>query len=216
MPKQQAAPRLSKPRGERTREALLAAGHRLLADRPIDAVAIDDITQEAGVAKGSFYNHFDGKEELASTIRDDLRQQIEAAVAAVNLDVKDPAQRVARALATYMRYLLYSQERANVVLRMASGLASGDNPLNSGVMEDVARGLKEGRFVVPSVEAGALSVIGACQISLMRAVEEPNPKVIIPLAQQLCALLLRGLGVPFSEAEAISAQAMHEVVHRPG
>ena len=205
----------ARPRGHRTRDALLAAGHRLLAERPIDALAIDEITQAAGVAKGSFYNHFEDKEALATVIREDIRQEIEAAVFRVNAGVEDPAQRVARALAIYMSYILESRERASVILRIASGLASRHNPLNTGVIADIAAGLRTGRFIVPSVEAGALSVIGTTQISLMRAVEEPSGAIVVAISQQLCALLLRGLGIAFAESEAISARAMHELINTP-
>ena len=57
------------PRGERTRHALLAAGHQLLADRSIDALAVDDIVQAAGVAKGTFYIHFESKERLLLSLQ---------------------------------------------------------------------------------------------------------------------------------------------------
>ena len=46
------------PRAARTRAALLAAGFDLLVERPIDAIPIDDVVARAGVAKGSFFNHF--------------------------------------------------------------------------------------------------------------------------------------------------------------
>ena len=55
-------------RGVETRMALLAAGQKLLAERPIDALAIDEIVQTAGVAKGSFYNHFEDKDAFAFAI----------------------------------------------------------------------------------------------------------------------------------------------------
>jgi AcrR family transcriptional regulator len=201
-------------RGKRTRSALLAAGHRLLAERSIDALAIDDIVQAAGVAKGSFYNHFEGKQELAAAIREDIRQDIEAEVSRVNAQIDDPAARVSRAVAVYVAYLLASPERANVILRINTTVASADNPLNAGVMRDVAAGLRTGRFVVPSVKAGALFVIGACQIALMHAVEEPGRDGVLITTQQLGALMLRGLGVGFSEAEALTASAIHELVPR--
>ncbi|MEY4952880.1 MAG: hypothetical protein RL299_1304, partial [Pseudomonadota bacterium] len=43
------------PRAARTRQALIEAGFELLAERPIDAVAIDEVVTRAGVAKGSFF-----------------------------------------------------------------------------------------------------------------------------------------------------------------
>ena len=51
-------------RAERTRAALVAAGQRLFCERPVDAVAIDDIVQAADVSKGSFYNHFPDRDAL--------------------------------------------------------------------------------------------------------------------------------------------------------
>ena len=46
------------PRAARTRAALIAAGFDLLVERSIDAIPIDDLVAKAGVAKGSFFNHF--------------------------------------------------------------------------------------------------------------------------------------------------------------
>jgi AcrR family transcriptional regulator len=200
------------PRTGRTRAALLAAGHELLADRSIDALAVDDIVQTAGVAKGSFYNHFDDKQALVSTICNDIRQQIETAVDHVNAQVEDPALRVVRALAVYVSYMLASEQRANLIMRLNVGVASTANPVNAGVLRDVAAGLRSGRFILPSVVSGALFVIGTCDIALMHAVEEASTAVTITVAQQLGALMLRGLGIPIGESEALSALAIHQLV----
>ena len=50
------------------RDALLRACGDLLFEQPIDAITINEIVQRAGVAKGSFYNHFPDKESLAATV----------------------------------------------------------------------------------------------------------------------------------------------------
>ncbi len=202
-------------RRRKTRDALLAAGHKLMAARSIDALAIDDIVQAAGVAKGSFYNHFEGKDDFATTIRDEIRCDVEASIKQVNAGVEDPARRVVRSVSIYVNYILESAERASVMRRLISGSVSADSPLNEGVVSDITAGLRSGRFIVPSVQAGALFVMGACQVSLMEAAEEPSRAVTITITQQLCALLLRGLGLAFGEAELLSAQAVHEVYSPP-
>lgn len=48
------------------REKLLATGYRLLFRRGFNATSVQDITEAAGVPKGSFYNHFQSKEGLAA------------------------------------------------------------------------------------------------------------------------------------------------------
>jgi len=99
-----------------------------------------------------------------------------------------------------------------VLYRIQTDVAATENPLNQGLRRDISEGLRAGRFVVPSVDAGVLFVVGVAQITLMRAIEEPGRAGMIPVAQQLCALMLRGLGLPLQEAESISAVALHDLV----
>lgn len=201
-------------RSERTRAALIAAGRRLFCERPVDAVAIDDIVQAAEVSKGSFYNHFDDREALVRAVTGDVRARVEHAVHRANAEVHDPAHRMARAVCVYLRYALDDPERAGVLVRIYSGHVSLSTPLNQGLVEDVSQGIAAGRFQVPTTESAVLLVMGVAQLSLIRIVQEPNPTVAVTLAQQMCALLLRGLGVPNAEGEAIAAQAADEIVRR--
>ncbi len=50
---------------EAREEAIVAAVHRLLADKGFDAMTVDEVAAEAGMAKASMYRHFSSKEELA-------------------------------------------------------------------------------------------------------------------------------------------------------
>jgi AcrR family transcriptional regulator len=50
--------------GTERRRAILDAASRLFADRPYDALPIDDIAAEAGVAKGLIYYYFGSKRGL--------------------------------------------------------------------------------------------------------------------------------------------------------
>ena len=51
-----------------TRERLTEAARRVIARKGIDATTIADITSEADVGIGSFYNHFKSKEDLVGTL----------------------------------------------------------------------------------------------------------------------------------------------------
>ena len=55
---------------------MLSAGRRLFAERPVDAVAIDDIVNEAKVAKGTFYNHFEDKVALLDAIVTEMGRKV--------------------------------------------------------------------------------------------------------------------------------------------
>ena len=51
-----------------TREQIIAAGMKCLVEKSFNAVGVQDITDTAGVPKGSFYNHFESKEALGAEI----------------------------------------------------------------------------------------------------------------------------------------------------
>ena len=59
---------MSDPRPARTRTALLDAAHRLIVEKGVAGLRIAEITSEANVALGSFYNHFATKEELVEAV----------------------------------------------------------------------------------------------------------------------------------------------------
>jgi AcrR family transcriptional regulator len=200
------------PRAERTRRALMAAGRRLFCERPVDAVTVDDIVQAAGVAKGSFYNHFLDREALVRAISAEIRSEVERAIDRANADIADPAQRLARACCTYVRFALDEPERAGFLVRVHNGHTSLEAPLNRGLVDDVSRGLAAGRFRVATLEAGVLYVLGVTQMVLTRIVQEPSPALAVSLAQQMCAMTLSGLRVPEADADLIAAQASEQIV----
>lgn len=201
-------------RAQQTRAALVAAGRRLFCEHPVDAVAIDDIVQAAAVSKGSFYNHFPDRDALVREITAEIRADVERAVGRANAGIADPARRMARAVCVYLRYAVDDPERAGVLVRMHSGHTSISTPLNKGLVDDIADGLAQGRFVVATTESGVLFVLGIAQLALIRVTQEPTAPFAVSLAQQMCALLLRGLGVPGAEPEAIAAQAADEIVRQ--
>jgi TetR/AcrR family transcriptional regulator of autoinduction and epiphytic fitness len=67
-------------------EAILDATNRLLAGKGYEAMSMDDIATEVGVAKGSLYKHFESKETLAAAVMIRLLDQTAAALAALPPD----------------------------------------------------------------------------------------------------------------------------------
>ena len=209
------APR-SPARGGPVSQALVRAGQKLFSEHPVDAVAIDEIVREAGVAKGSFYTHFSDKDALLAAVARDIRHRIEAEVTAANAEVPDPARRVARAICVYLRFVADEPEQGGVLVRNdRSGQTLPSMKLNKGTVDDVSAGLAEGRFTVPTVEAGALFILGVGHAGLTRFSGDRQASSHVWLAQQLCQLVLRGLGVAATEAELLAAQAADEILRQP-
>lgn len=193
----------------RTRDALVSAAEELFAAKGPAAISIDEIVTAADVAKGSFYNHFEDKDAIAREIARTLRAELEQNLTALNVGIDDPAKRVARALSFYTAFAQRSPKRARAMLHLSSGATDPDAPLNQGLSRDIASGIARGRFTGVGREAGMLFVIGAVQASLQRALNQDRTSAQ-RTADQMSALLLRGLGLSPSEAKRIAALSAPE------
>ncbi len=90
-------------------EAILDATNRLLGEKGFEAMVMDDIAAEVGVAKGSLYKHFESKEALAGAVMTRLLRQTGDA-----LDGLDPALPAIERLEALLRWTLEQRLRGGV------------------------------------------------------------------------------------------------------
>jgi AcrR family transcriptional regulator len=187
----------------------MGAGARLLADRPIDAIPVNDIVDAAGVAKGSFFNHFDSKDAFAVAVAAGIRDEIEAVVSDANADLEDAAEQVASGMATFLRFALDHPERARVMLRSQDWLTWRPHPVNRGVEAAVALGLANQRFAARAGDIAVLAIVGLCQSLMISFSHDATPfSEARKLAEALLRFTLAGLGVPGPEADAVIGRVL--------
>ncbi len=196
-----------------TRAALLVAGEKLMSARWAGSVSIDDIVAEAGVSKGSFYNHFTDKEalhqEIVKTVRVALREQI----LLETKDVDDPARRVARGCCISFRYFLEYPSRIGFLMESLAP-HRGPDRIDQGIVGFVSDGIKCGRFLLATVESGVMLMHGLTVAGQLHGIAGMDSFSVIARVQQLSALLLRALGLQLAEADQIAAQETDFVIRR--
>jgi AcrR family transcriptional regulator len=200
-------------RREQTRNALINAGLRLFAERPVEGVTIDNLVQAANVAKGSFYNHFTDRDSLVLALANDIRSGIESLIAKANANIADPAERIVRAVCVYVRYAHDDPIRAAVLLRLDTDMSTAPSSFNQGILSDIAMGLANGRISAPTTEAGMLFVAGVARIATRKVIQLNDLAAAIHLSQPLIAMLLIGLGINRAEAEHLAVSGVDQIVH---
>lgn len=211
-------------RGERrkreTRERLMQAAFRLFAERGVDAVPINEITEAADVGFGSFYNHFASKEALHDALLTRLFEQFADAIDRMAAAIDDPAE----VLAVSVRHALLRTQRqplwGKLLVRQSyqgDVIARGLGPR---LLRDLQRGLESKRFVAPDpvmtfIAVGS-TVLGAVTAQTLRA--EARGAAIANFDAQLgeldvrtAAMVLRMLGLAPEEAEAIARRPLPSV-----
>lgn len=194
-------------RAERTRRALLMAGLDLLASRSIDAIPIDDIVAAAGVAKGSFFNHFVDKQAFGAAVSAFVRAGLERRIDAVNGGVADPVQRLANGMAVAADFAFVERSKAIIMLRGMAHATVTANALNRGIEADMAACIAAGVTRAAARQSGVVYWLGLCQILMMTIVEADFSRDA--MAERLGEMLLLGLcglGIDREVASKIAAQ----------
>src|SRR5271166_628455 len=161
------APKVSRldRRKARTRQALLDAAVRLIAEGRGDRASIAEITEEADIGFGSFYNHFDGKDELFRTASEEVLERWGQLIDRASAGITDPAELFAVGTRISGRLGWTHPEIAGFLA--GAGLSVLDIPtgLAPRALRDIQAGQAAGRFTVPDagIRRRCRMCTGACR-----------------------------------------------------
>lgn len=189
-------------RRERTRQSLLDAGRRLIADKGVAGLRISEITTEADVALGSFYNYFATKEDLVDTIVGDTLANVATALSTKQSEDQDSAEVVATAIQRFVAIAYEDPDFASLLVHLNHSeevmLGSVSPPATRAVVDGIA----SGRFkVAPEALDIVVTTILGGALSLMRAIVMGR---VGPGAELIYAEhALRTLGIPPARAAQV-------------
>lgn len=156
----------------RTRE-ILAAAREVMERRGVEATTMDEIAQAAGIAKGTIYNYFQGKEDLLYALMSQVGENILRDLKTVLATPLSPREKLPRVFTLLLDYL----EREQVLFPI--------------YMRDFYRWLQrggQGRFrYIQELEEQILALISQC---FAEGIERGQ---FIPADPRLLTFLLRGL-----------------------
>jgi AcrR family transcriptional regulator len=209
-----ARPKRSDRRTTRNRKALLNAAEKLIAEKGFDRVTIDEITETADLAKATFYNYFEDKNEIAKELASTIRQDIEAEVGVAQTGIDDPAARLAAGMCVFLRAAAAAPTRAAVVAQMYGQWLGSAAAGNLGLRKDLQSGYRSGRFSTADLPSAVVMIVGVVQAGIIRGLELTEWNSLRKVALALSELVLRALGLKWNEAQAISAKVVAHVFDR--
>ncbi|MGD0609815.1 MAG: TetR/AcrR family transcriptional regulator [Streptosporangiaceae bacterium] len=200
------SPRVSRldRRKARTRQALIDAAVRLIAEGRGDRASIAEITEEADIGFGSFYNHFDSKEQLFQTASEEVLERWGQMIDRASAGITDPAELFAVGMRISGRLGWTHPDIAGFLT--GAGLDALDIPrgLAPRALRDIQAGQATGRFTVPDAEI-ALSAVAGGLLGLLRLHQRHRDRIDETTVDQLAETVLRMLGVPAPEAARLAA-----------
>ena len=188
-------------RKARTRAALIGAAQTLLAEGRT-AVPILEITQAADVGMGSFYNHFQTKEELFEAAIEDAMDLHGQLLDDLTKDIEDPAEVFAVSFRLTGRLHRRQPELSRVLLGNVLRLLSADTGLAPRARRDLRAGQEAGRFTFTDVDV-ALSIAAGVLIGIGQLLHDQPERDDAETTDLATEDLLRMFGVPPKQAHRI-------------
>ena len=192
-------------RKQRTRMALIKAAQSMIAAGKLN-VPVLEITQAADVGMGSFYNHFDSKEELFEAAISDVLDAHGAVLDELTADIEDPAAVFACSFRLTGRFFRERPQESRILLNNWGALLSSDRGLAPRAMRDINAAVAAGRFHVEDPEL-TLSVAAGALLGLGYLLQSHPDRDAGATADAVTEDVLRMFGM--------SAEAAHEVCALP-
>jgi AcrR family transcriptional regulator len=186
-------------RRERTRQRLVQAGRSLIAQKGVAGLRIQDITEQADVALGSFYNYFPTKEDLVEAIVGESLVDLGSAVV-VDED-QDPAITTAAAIRRVVRLAFDDPDFARLLVNLNHADSLFAQSFHPFAKQVVGQGVRSKRFETPDVDVSINLVVGS-SLALIRGILDGAYAEGAEIAH--AEVSLRALGLPAKEARRIS------------
>src|SRR5215204_3742846 len=144
----------------RTRAQILESGATLLAERPLEALTVDAVVEAAGVAKGTFYYHFQSMEELAAAVGEKLGESFDELLAPARLGLPDPVARMSFVLSRFLEKAIAEPAWARLVVQSAQTPTEFARGVRANLKTDLIEAKAQGRLIVQDVDLATDIVMG--------------------------------------------------------
>jgi AcrR family transcriptional regulator len=160
----------------------------VFAEKGPDAPVIDDFIRAAGIARGTFYNHFTSTQALLDAATRTLEDNVMRSTLSAIGEVGDPVLRFALGVRLWLHWSRSDAIGCAFVVRSRFRGSLVEKQLAA----DLRDGLEAGRFRFPSVAVARDLVVGTILEAMHRFMTSRVPRVH---TDDVARLILQGVGV---------------------
>jgi AcrR family transcriptional regulator len=195
----------------RTRAAILEAARACYAQPTAAPVTVEAVMRAAGLAKGTFYVHFEDLAALEAELGETLTEELDRRLQPARLAADHPLTRVATGVTVLLRDLARTPAQARLVARAAMAIPDVVNAMQGHLREDLAEARAAGLLAVGSVELAARIVTALSQQAARDLAERRIDDSALP---DIVRAVLRAIGcAPREAARHAEAAARLADVH---
>lgn len=189
------------PRRARTRSRLMTAAHALIAEKGVASLRIAELTEQAGVALGSFQNHFASKEDLVEAVVQEVVQALAAEIVETPGAHDEPAAVAIAALRRFVRLAYDDPEFCRLLVNLSRSEELFVESIRPYAETALTRAVTAGVFEIEDLDVAVTSIV-AGGLAVIRRIVDGHLDADADIA--LARMTLLSLGVNAAEARRLS------------
>ncbi|MFE6456629.1 TetR/AcrR family transcriptional regulator [Streptomyces cinereoruber] len=192
-------------RRAKTRQALIGAARRIMAEQGDTDVSIQVIADRADVGFGTFYNHFQTKDALFDAAVADALEEYGKLLDDATAGIDDTAEVLAASVRLTLRLAASHPEITEILrFRGLQHVHSGTG-LGPRALRDLEVGKASGRFAITDARV-ALGAVGGIVLALIQLGATGDTDATA--GEETAELVLRMLGLPAAEARELATKPL--------
>ena len=133
---------------DRTKAAIIDSAINVIAKKGYEKSSIQEVTKKAGVANGTFYNHYKDRksifEEIANLIAFELVKSIEAD----EIHTTDPVEKLINATSRFIRHSVETPEWGSIFIEASDFTVHYEKDISKYLIKDIRHGIEKKIFKV--------------------------------------------------------------------
>lgn len=133
---------------DRTKAAIIDSAINVIAKKGYEKSSIQEVTKKAGVANGTFYNHYKDRksifEEIANLIAFELVKSIEED----EIHTKDPAEKLINATSRFIKHSVETPEWGSIFIEASDFTVHYEKDISMYLIKDIRHGIEKKIFKV--------------------------------------------------------------------
>jgi AcrR family transcriptional regulator len=194
---------IGRDRRGRSRKQLVKAARALFSVPSLESVTVEEVARAAGLAKGTFYAHFQSLDELWAALAKDLARELAQSLEPVTSRRADPLERIAIGCTAFIERAFGDPAWGALAARGMWIFPDVSGAARLRFAEDLNEAARQGRLSTLSPEVGFDLVVGSVSQAMRSASEG---KLAPSEASSIVAGIIRSLGAPAEQADRITAK----------
>jgi AcrR family transcriptional regulator len=184
---------------------LIESALLVFGERGMDASVIDEVIRRANVSRGTFYNYFRTNEELLVAVSAAVANEMMLLVDPLAHLEADPAARIAAGVRLFIELARDFPALGAFLSRGGLRVLTENTLAKEYLPRDLIQARDSARIRVSNMDLAFDLMVGSILAALHRTQSAPLPD---GYSAQLAAAILRALGLPTEEAEAIALRPL--------